>query len=171
MKHHLTATHRKGLNQLYENENALSELASLKQDAKNFGISVMSLERQKHNTLKPLYKLAKKILPQRHISQQNIAHYASLAHHYSIYDLARFKEEQTYLYLLCYVFKRYQQVNDTLVDAFDYQIKKLENEIKEKTSTNSYGDKVDKQIGKLLLLYVDDTLSDSLTLGEARKNS
>lgn len=171
LNHHLTETHRKSLNQLSENENALSELASLKQDAKNFGISVMSLERQKHSTLKPLYKLAKKILPQLHISQQNIAHYASLAHHYSIYDLARFKEEQTYLYLLCYVFKRYQQVNDTLVDAFDYQIKKLENEIKEKTRATSYGDKVDKQVGKLLLLYVDDTLSDSLTLGEARKKA
>jgi len=167
----LTESHKKSLDQLYENENALSELASLKQDAKNFGVSMMSLERQKHDILKPLYQLIKTILPQLNISQQNIGHYASLAHHYSIYDLGRFEEEQAYLYLLCYVFKRYQQVNDNLTDAFNFQVKKLENEIKDKTDLNLSQDKVDKQIGQLILLYVDDNLSDSLTFGETRKKA
>ena len=172
LKNLLTEPHRKALDQLLENDKTLSELASLKQDAKNFGSSMMSLECQKSHILKPLYQIAKTILPHLNISQQNITHYASLANHYSIYELDKFNnEEQTYLYLLCYVFIRYQLVNDTLADAFDFQVKKLEREIKSKADSKPYEEKVDKQVGRLILLYVDDKLSDSLTLGDTRKKA
>ena len=171
LQNHLTEAHRKSLDQLYENDNTLSELASLKQDTKNFGNSMMRLERQKYHVLKPLYQIVKTIFPHLGISQQNINHYASLAHHYSVYDLDRFEDEQTYLYLLCYVFKRYQKVNDTLVDAFDFQVKRLETDIKAKSTVNFYEEKVDKQIGRLIFIYVDDNLSDSLTLGETRQKA
>lgn len=171
LQSYLTEDHRKSLDQLYENDNTLSELASLKQDAKSFGTSMMRLERQKYHVLKPLYQIAKTIFPHLGISQQNIDHYASLAHHYSAYDLDRFEDEQTYLYLLCYVFKRYQKVNDTLVDAFDFQVKKLETDIKAKSTSNFYEEKADHQIGRLMLLYVDENLTDSLTLGETRQKA
>lgn len=173
LKNNLTKSHKQSLNQLIKNETTLSELASLKEDAKSFNSSMMKLERKKYNILKPLYDIIKVILPHLDISQQNIAHYASLAHHYTIYDLDRFNDEQTYLYLLCYVFKRYQQVNDNLVDAFNFNVKKLENEIKEKTGMPLAEDKekVDQQVGRLLLIYVDDNLSDALTLGDTRKQA
>ena len=173
LKNHLKDIHKQSLNQLIQKESTLSELAALKQDAKSFSSSMMVLERQKHRILKPLYNIAKNILSQMNISQQNIAHYASLAHHYTIYDLERFEDEQTYLYLLCYVFKRYQQINDNLVDAFNFNVQKLENEIKEKARSYLAEDKETsiKQIGRLLLLYVDEELSDSLTLGETREQA
>ena len=172
LENRLTKSQRKSLDQLLENDKTLSELASLKQDAKNFGLSMMSLECQKHHILKPLYQIAKTILPHLNLSQQNIAHYASLANHYSIYELEKFNnEEQTYLYLLCYAFKRYQLVNDTLADAFDFQVKKIEKEVKEKIDSKPIEEKVEKQVGRLILLYVNDDLSDSLTLGDIRKKA
>jgi TnpA family transposase len=170
LQHHLTEDHKHSLDQLLKNENSLSKLAALKQDAKSFSFSMMALERNKHDTLKPLYGIVKMILPHLDISQQNIAHYANLAHHYTIYDLERFDEEQAYLYLLCYVLKRYQQINDNLMSAFDFHVKKLENEIKEK-EVSHFEAKVDKQIGLLLFIYVDNAISDSLTMGEARKRA
>ncbi len=130
LKKQITDSHKQSLNQLIQKENTLSELAALKQDAKSFGATLMGLERKKHSILKPLYSIAQQILPHLDISQQNIAYYASLTHHYTIYDLGRFEEEQTYLYLLCYVFKRYRQINDNLVDAFAFWLRKLENEMK-----------------------------------------
>jgi TnpA family transposase len=170
-KNHLTESHKQSLNQLLKNESTISELAALKQDAKSFGSTMMSIERKKHATLKPLYDIAKMMMQYLDISQQNVAHYASLAHHYTIYDLDRFDDEQTYLYLLCYVFKRYQQINDNLIDAFDFNVKKLEKEIKKKADSHLADDqeKVDRNIGRLLLLYVDEDLSDSMTLGDTRK--
>ena len=163
---------RESFDHLLDSNSALCELASLKQDPKNFNLRVMRAECKKHLTLKPLYQIAKTVLPHLDLSQQNIAHYASLINYYSIYELKQFSSrEQTYLYLLCYVFKRYQMANDTLADAFDFQIKKLEKIVKEKTNTKPHEEKFDKQIGHLLLLYVDNDLSDSITLGETRKKA
>lgn len=128
----LTIEHKQSLKQLIKNENTLSELAALKQDPKSFGSTMMSIECGKHSLLKPLRHLAKTLLPVLEISGQNIITYASLANYYTIYDLERFDDERTYLYLLCYAFKRYQQVSDNLVDAFNFQVNKLEKETKTK---------------------------------------
>ena len=170
---HLTEPHKQILDQLLKNENAISELAALKQDAKSFSSKMMRLECKKHTILKPLYDVAKKMMVHLDISNQNIAHYASLAHHYTIRDLDRFDKEQTYLYLLCYVFKRYQQINDNLVDALDFNVKKLEKDIKEKADSRLADDqeKVGKSIARLILLYVDESLSDSMTFGDTRKKA
>lgn len=159
--------------QLIKNENTLSELAALKQDAKSFSFSMMKRERKKFDILKPLYSIAKEILPYLEISQQNITHYASFVNYYTIYDLERFDEEQTCLYLLCYVLNRYQQINDNLIEAFAFQVKKLEKEVNGKATLHVDENKVqmDQQIGRLILLYVDENLSDSLTLGDARKRA
>jgi hypothetical protein len=134
LQRHLTEEHRQKLDQILKNEKTIPALAALKQDAKNFKPSIMKIERQKHATLEPLYGIAQKILPCLSISQQNITYYANLINYYTIYDLERFDADQTYLYLLCYVFKRFQQVNDNLVEAFTFQVKSLEKEVKD-TST------------------------------------
>lgn len=97
----LTDTTRAPLQELLMRENALSELAALKQDAKSFRYLQMGMERQKRLTLASPYTIAKTLLPSLDISQLNIAYYASLANFYTIYDLRRFKPGQTNLYLLC----------------------------------------------------------------------
>lgn len=170
---HLTESDKQSIKQLLNNENTISELAALKQDAKSFGYKMMGFERTKHSILRPLYDISKNITQHIDISKQNISHYASLAHHYTVYDLLRFGDEQTYLYLLCYVFKRYQQVNDNIVDAFNFNVKKIEKETQERAELQIIKDpdKMGQNIGKLLLLYVDDDLSDSLTLGDTRKKA
>ncbi len=160
------------MNQLLKTEKTLSDLAALKQDAKDFNSDVMRNERRKHDMLKPLYIIAKKVLPHLKISKQNIDYYASLANYYTVSDLERFNEEQRYLYLLCYAFKRYQQITDTLVDAFDCHTKKCENSIKKKAKARHLYDhwKVDDAIGHMILVYAyDDKFHGDLTLTELRK--
>jgi TnpA family transposase len=171
LKSHLTEAHRQNLDQLLKNEDSISELAALKQDAKNFGYMMMGIERKKHETLKPLYFLAKTILVRLGISQQNISHYASLAHHYTAFEMGRFNDEQAYLYILCYVAKRYTKINDNLVDALGFNVKKFEKQIKENAKSHLSHDQANDSatIGKLLLLYVDDSLTDISTFGEMRK--
>ena len=88
------------LQQLLVREETLSELAQVKQDAKNFGYRRMALEREKRSALRPLYRAAKEVWPRLDISQQNVGYYASLASYYSIYDLRRLQPEQTHLFLL-----------------------------------------------------------------------
>jgi hypothetical protein len=67
------------LAQLLVRDDTLSELAALKQDAKDFGWRQMAQERDKRAKLEPLYRIAKALLPKLAISQQNLLYYASLA--------------------------------------------------------------------------------------------
>ena len=167
---------RAALQKLLVREDTLSELSSLQQDAKHFGYRMMVLERQKRVTLAPLYVIAKALLLSFGISQLNIAYYASLANYYTIYDLRRLKPGQTYLYLLCYAWQRYRELSDNLVDALGYHMKQLEDATKESAKkqaaqAQAEQDKEAPQVGRLLLLYVDDTLEDPTPFGLVRRQA
>lgn len=164
------------LQNLLVHDNTLSELAAIKQDAKHFGYRQMILERQKRATLAPLYAIAKELLPRLAISQINIAYYASLANYYTIYDLRRMNISQTYLYLLCYAWQRYRQLSDNLVDALTYHMKRLEDHTKETANQQAAQEHSNRQqtapkVGRLLLLYVDETISDTVAFGTVRKQA
>ena len=164
------------LQQLLVRDDTLSGLAALKQDAKHFGYRMMVLERQKRTALEPLYQLAKTLLPKLEISQQNLNYYASLAHFYTIYDLRRLKQEQTHLYLLCYVWLRYRQLTDNLVDALGYRMKQLEDDTKLKANKlisqhQANRQQETSQIGRLLLIYVDEQVIDDTSFGEVRQQA
>jgi len=105
------------LAQLLVRDDTLSQLAALKQDAKDFGWRQMAREREKRTMLEPLHRIAKALLPNLGISQQNLLYYASLANFYTVHDLRNLKADQTHLYLLCYAWVRYRQLTDNLVDA------------------------------------------------------
>jgi hypothetical protein len=81
----LDAAAREALSQLLVRDDTLSELAALKQDAKDFGWRQMVQEREKRTRLEPFYRIAKTWLPQLAVSQQNLHYYASLAHFYTVY--------------------------------------------------------------------------------------
>jgi Domain of unknown function (DUF4158) len=167
---------RAALQQLLIRENTLSELAAIKQDAKNFRHKMMAAERQKRATLAPLYLTAKALLPSLDISQLNIAYYASLADYYTIYDLRRLKPSQCNLYLLCYAWQRYRQLSDNLIDALGYHMKRLEDDTKETANKQVIQVQAERQqavprVGRLLLLYVDDTLDDTTPFGTVRRQA
>lgn len=164
------------LQKLLVREDTLSELASIKQDAKHFGYRMMALERQKRAILAPLCAIAKTLLPSLGISQLNIAYYASLANYYTIYDLRRLKPGQTYLYLLCYAWQRYRQLSDNLIDALGYHMKKLEDDTKESANQQAAQAQTEQdqgapQVGRLLLLYVDEALDDAVPFGLVRSQA
>ncbi len=164
------------LQKLLVREDTLSELAAIKQDAKHFGYRMMALERQKRATLAPLYVIAKTLLPSLGISPLNTAYYASLANYYTIYDLRRLKPSQTYLYLLCYAWQRYRQFSDNLVEAFGHHMNRLESDTKESANKQATQAQIEQQqgapqVGRLLLLYVDEALEDAMPFGSVRRKA
>jgi len=155
----------------------LSGLADLKKDTKDFKARMISAEREKLLLIKPLYQLAKSLLPTLNISQQNIHYYASLVDYYDVYELRKkLKFEQTYLYLLCYLSLRYLQLNDNLIDAFFLSLKQFEAELKEKTK-DAYTDyAVSKQIDSFVMrrfarLFINQEIHDQISFGDVRKKA
>lgn len=172
----LTDAARNELQQLLVRENALSDLAALKQDAKSFRYRQMGLERQKRLTLAPLYAIAKSLLPSLGLSQLNIAYYASLANFYTIYDLRRFRPGQTNLYLLCFAWQRYRQLTDNVVEAFAYHTRQLEDATKavanqQAAQIHNERQQATPRVGELLLLYVDDSFADVTPFGTVRRRA
>jgi TnpA family transposase len=164
------------LQALLVREDTLSELAALKQDAKHFSYQMMVTERQKRATLAPLHHVAKALLPRLNISHQNVKYYASLTHYYTIYDLRRMKTGQSHLYLLCYSWQRYRQLNDNLVDAFSHHMRQFERETKEYSETKYAQAQAKRQqeaprVGRLLLLYVDEAVDDTTSFGSVREQA
>lgn len=168
---------QKALAQLLIHDDTLSELAALKQDAKNFKWRQMANEREKRARLEPLYLIAKALLPKLAISQCNLRYYASLANFYTVYDLRRLKAEQRHLYLLCYTWQRYRQLTDNLVDALSYHMKQLEDESKARTDKRFVAEQTQRKqdtpqaVGRLLLLYVDEAVADPTPFGDVRKDA
>ena len=167
---------KNALAQLLVRDDTLSELAALKQDAKDFGWRQMAREREKRAKLELLYRIAKALLPKLAISQQNLHYYADLAIFYTVYDLRRLKSEQTHLYLLCYAWQRYRQLTDNLVDASGYHMKQFEDESKVRTNKHFAAEQVRRQqetpqVGRLLLLFVDETVADATPFGDVRQRA
>lgn len=158
-------------------ESTLSKLAAIKQDAKDFKTYMIIDERKKMEVLQPVYQITKRLLPNLKLSQQNMHYYANLVNYYTIYDLRkRLKIEQTFLYLLCYVWKRYQQISDNLVSAFCYHFKQIDDKIKESSNTKFSEHVMSRHeesitMRRLAQLYVDDTLSDEVSFGLVRQKA
>lgn len=164
------------LDKLIERDDTLSRLAVLRQDARDFGWRQMRNEREKRAVLEPLHRKACEILPALNISQQNLLYYASLANFYTVYDLRNLKPGQTRLYLLCYAWVRYRQFSDNLVDAMFFHMKQLEDESRnmDKKLLADVQEKHRREtskIGRLLSLYVDDSVPDPTTFGEVRQRA
>ena len=167
---------RSALAQLILRDSTLSELAVLRQDAKNFRWRQMANEREKRAKLELLHRIATVLLPKLDISRQNLLHYASMATFYTVYDLRRLRPEQTNLYLLCYAWQRYRQLTDNLVDALAYQMKQLEEETSTAAKKSFDTEQLRRQqetpqVGRLLSLYVDDSVADPTPFGEVRKRA
>ena len=167
---------RAALDQLLARDDTLSELTALRQDAKDFRWKQMAREREKRAKLEPLYRIAKTVLLKLAISQQNLLYYASLAIFYTAHDMRNLKPEQTHLYLLCYVWQRYRQLTDNLVEALGYHMKQLEEDSKASGNKHFIAEQVRRQqetpqVGRLLLLYVDDTMADATPFGNVRQRA
>lgn len=83
---------------------------------------------------------------------------------------------QCHLYLLCYAWQRYRQMNDNLLDAFYYGMAQIEQETKE-AAEEAYAKAQEKRqreaprIGRVLLLYVDEAVDDATPFGDVRKRA
>jgi len=172
----LDAPAQAALAQLLVRDDTLSQLAALKQDAKNFGWRQMTREREKRALLAPLHRIAKALLPKLAVSQQNLLYYANLANFYTVHDLRTLKADQTHLYLLCYAWQRYRQLSDNLVDAMAFHMKQLEGESSGRAQKSFVAEQARRQqdttqVGRLLLIYVDDTVADATPFGSVRQRA
>ena len=117
----LTVADTEALEHLLE-EGYLYALTQLKREPKDFSAGAMKHERQRGSNpglvpLGPTGVTAARPFP------ESIKYYASLVMYYSVYRLKRLDVWLRLLYLLCFVYHRYQRVHDHMLDSLIHHVR------------------------------------------------
>ena len=96
------------LQSLLSDSKGLYEITLLKREPKDFSLKEIGQEISRGKQIYHLYCLAKRLLPNFSISNENIKYYASLVTYYTVFRLCQLNEWVVYIYLLCFIYHRYQ---------------------------------------------------------------
>src|SRR5699024_9776422 len=103
------------------------------------------------------------LLPKLGVSNESIKYFASLVNYYSVYKLKRLDEWLVYVYLLCFVYYRYQRMNDNLINTLIYNVRRYIDESKSTAKDQIYQHYTEnrqnmKKAGEVLQLLTDDSI-------------
>ena len=118
------------LDRLFADSQGLYTITRLKKAPTDFSLGEMRREIARGEELRPLYQLATRVVPHLTISNEGIKYYASLVSYYSVFRLKQLDPSTIHLYLLCFVFHRYQQLHDNLLSCFIHLVKTYVDEAK-----------------------------------------
>ena len=102
----------------------------LKHEANDFSNKELRQEVDRRKQLAPLHSFAQKFLIDATLSGESIKYYASLVQYYTVYKLRRMDAATVRLYLLCFAFHRFRQINDNLIEAFIHLVGQFDKQAK-----------------------------------------
>jgi len=112
LRRHLGLSETHALKGLLEDAQGLYAITRLKREPRDFSAREMGREIGRGDQIHALYEVAKKLIPHLDISNENMKYYASLVTYYSVFRLKQLDEGIVHLYLLCFVYHRYQKLYD-----------------------------------------------------------
>lgn len=161
------------LKALLKDTKGLYEITLLKREPKDFSRSEIAREVERGQSIQDLYGLAKILLPCLELSGESINYYASLITYYSVFRLKQLEEWIVYLYLLCFVYHRYQKLYDNLLSTLIYHVRRYIVEAKNEAKEQVYNHRIEdndnlQKAGRLLKLFTDDSISEHTPFIEVR---
>jgi len=173
LHHHLGPSETHALTVLLEDAQGLYAITRLKHEPRDFSAREMAHEIGRRDQIQGLYELAKTLLPHLDISNENIRYYASLVTYYSVFRLKQLDEGIVHLYLLCFVYHRYQKLHDNLLTGMIHHVRRsteaAKNAAKERVYTyRTEGNENLHKAGHVLKLFTDDRIAESIPFQDVR---
>ena len=173
ISHRLDRSHREALDRLLEDTPELYEITQLRREPKDFSASEITREIRRGEQIRDLYHLAKSLLPDLGISQESVKYYASLVGYYSVYKLKRFDEATAHVYLLCFVYHRYQRLHDNLMSSLIHHVRRYQEAAKTVAKDRMYesrseGNEDLDRAGQVLKLFTDDGIPQQTPFHQVR---
>ena len=173
ISHRLDRSHRETLDRLLEDAPGLYEITQLRREPKDFSASEIQREIRRGEQIRDLYHLAKSLLPALGISQESVKYYASLVGYYSVYKLKRFEEATAHVYLLCFVYHRYQRVHDNLMSGLIHHVRRYHEAAKTVAKERVYASRSEgnedlDRAGQVLRLFTDDGIPQQTPFHQVR---
>lgn len=169
----LDRSHREDLNRLLEDSPDLYEITQLRREPKDFSASEIKREIHRGEQIRDLYYLATRLLPHMGISNESVKYYASLVNYYSVYKLKRFDEPTAHVYLLCFVYHRFQRLHDNLMSSLIHHVRRYRDAANTVAKDRVYeyrsqGNEDIDRAGQVLRLFTDDGIPPQTPFHEVR---
>lgn len=163
MKNQLKQSDLENLKKLLTDSEGLYEITQLKHEPKDFSVGEIKREINRGQQIQHLYQIIKNLLPTLGISNESVKYYSSLVDYYSVYKLKRFNKWIVYIYLLCFIYHRYQRMNDNLINTLIYNVRHYIDESKFTAKEQVYklateNNQNMKKVGQVLKIFTDDRM-------------
>lgn len=173
-KEHLSTNEQSLILSLLKQAENFYAVTLLKQQPKNFKPTAIRQEIEYYERYLPLYQIAKRLLPILEISKNGIAYYAGLVEHYTVWSLQSINQDQTCLWLLCFIYHRCQRMLDNLATMFIHTANQYQNDVADQAKAlllihSLSPDEQNKVLAKLIRVYTDKTVNENQTFKTIKK--
>ncbi len=163
----ITPTVESQLKTLLAAEEGVYGISLLKHEPKDFSYKELRCEVDRRKYFQPLHEFAQTFLATTGISNESGKYYAGLVKFYTAYKLRRMSVATVRLYLLCFAYHRFRQINDNLIEAFIHLVNQYEKQAKlgaEQALTKALTDAGNnlQAAGQVLNLFVDESITDDI---------
>ena len=164
---HLKSSGREALMGLMDDPQGLYEVTLLKREPKDFSLGEIKREIQRGEQIRPLYHLAQRVLPHLDISNESIKYYASLVTYYSVFRLKQLEEQVVEVYLLCFVYHRYQRLHDNLLNSLIHNVRRYVDEARGVAKDRVYAYQIERnqdmqKAGQVMKLFTDGSIGENI---------
>jgi TnpA family transposase len=172
----LTPAIEKQLKALLEADEGMYRISILKHEPKDFSYGELRQEVARRKFFQPLYEFGQAFLASAGPPNESVKYYASLVQFYTVYKLQRMAAITTQLYLLCFAYHRFRQINDNLIDAFIQLIDQYEKQAKLASVEAAQAALIEasenlKAAGEVLNLFIDSSIPDSTPFSAVKKRA
>lgn len=177
LQQQLSQDERDAINDLLTKPEGLYEITTLKRDPQHFGTKEIGREIARGEQMHPLYQLAHRVLPHFNISNESTKYYASLINYYSVFQMKQRDDALIQVYLLCFIYYRYQVYQDNLIVTLLYHVKRYLDQARLAGKDKVYEQKITytknlKRAGHVLELLTDEKrFTNTDVIGELRKEA
>jgi TnpA family transposase len=172
----LTAAVEQHLSALLQADEGMYRISILRREPRDFSYGELRHEVERRKFFQQLYEFGQTFLASAGLSNESVKYYASLVQFYTVYKLQRMAVPTARLYLLCFAYRRFRQINDNLVDAFIHLVDKYEKQAKLASETTAAKAMTEastnlKAAGQVLNLFLDQSIADKTPFSEVKQKA
>lgn len=172
----LTPDTERHLGALLHADQNIYRISALKREPKDFSYKELRREVERRKFFQPLHRFAQGFLKRAGLSNESGKYYASLVKYYTVYKLQRMPAPVARLYLLCFAFHRFRQINDNLIEAFIHLLDQYEKQAKQAAEVavqQALADAIDnlQAAGQVLRLFIDTSIPDSAPFEQVKEKA
>lgn len=172
----LTSSLKTQIDAILTADEQVYRINALKREPKDFSYNELRREVGRRKFFQPLYEFARSFLAEAGLSNESGKYYASLIKFYTVYKLQRMPLSTSRLYLLCFAFHRFRQINDNLIEAFIHLVSHYEKQAKQaafdtiQCILNEAGDNLNAA-GAVLALFVDRSIPSDASFASVKEKA